>query len=151
MKTHLLFSLGLLGAATSSLCAAPGDDAAIAAVLAADQARGAALLAADTKALDVLLAEDFNYTHSTNKQETKAAHIESYRQGMRYTRFETSALRAHVLTPGVVTLNGIIDQIKGKPGAMTEQRLLFLAVWRKTGGTWQLTTLQTAVPPAPAK
>jgi len=120
-------------------------------VLAADRARGAALLAADTTTLGSLLAADFNYTHSNSKQETKAAHIESFRQGMRYAKFKTSALRAHVITPEVVTLNGIIEQTKGPVGAMTDLRLLFLAVWRKTSDHWQLTTLQTAVPPASAK
>ncbi len=129
--------------------ATPADDA-IAAVLAADEARGAAMLASDLKALESILADDLNYTHSNNRLETKVSHIESYKQGLRYTKFVTSALRATVITPDVITLNGIIEQTKGTPAKWTDYRLLFLAVWRKSpSGAWQLASLQTAVAPAP--
>jgi ketosteroid isomerase-like protein len=152
MKSNTLCRLlaALLLGLVSVTRAATADDA-IAAVLIADKARGTAMLAADMKALGSILADDLNYTHSNDRQETKATHLDSYAQGLRYTRFETSALRAKVITPDVVTLNGIIDQTKGKEGAWKDYHLLFLAVWRKTAtGAWQLTSLQTAVPPAPA-
>ncbi|MEO6002355.1 MAG: nuclear transport factor 2 family protein [Opitutus sp.] len=146
---YLLASL-LLGSLTG-YAAAANDEASIAAVLGLNQARNVALVAHDLKALDRILAPDFNYTHSTNTQETKATHLDSLVKGLLYEKFATSALRAHVITPEVITLNGIFDQIKGKPGNMKEARYLFLAVWRKTGDTWQLTTLQSALPPpAPA-
>ena len=144
-----LAALLLLGVA-SSFAATSTDDAAISSVLAADRARGAALLSADASAMAKILAADFRYTHSNNKQETKATHIDSFVQGMRYTRFETSSLRGHVITPDVVVVNGIIDQTKGKEGKETNNHLLFQAVWRKNAsGDWQLTSLQTAAPPPP--
>jgi hypothetical protein len=90
---------------------------------------------------------DFNYTHSNNYQETKATHIGSLENGLHYAKFETSDLRAHVITPNVVTLNGIFDQSKGTNGNMKEGQYLFLAVWCQTGDTWQLTSLQSALPP----
>lgn len=149
-KLLCLFVALLLGVA--SIARAASADDATAAVLAADRARGAALLAADTKALEKILADDFNYTHSNNHLETKKSHLATLTDGLRYKRFETSSLRAHVITPDVVTVNGIIDQTKGKEDKWTDNHLLFLAVWRKTAAnTWELTALQTAAPPAAGK
>jgi ketosteroid isomerase-like protein len=126
------------------------DDPA-AAAKAADLARGAALRAADTNALARILADDFKYTHSNGYQETKAIHIKSFLDGLRYTRFDTTNVVAHVITPDVVVLNGIIDQKKGVGGKMTDYHLLFHSVWRKKGDQWQIASLQTAAPPPPAK
>lgn len=145
-KTILLLP-ALLICLTASAYAKSNTDATIAAVLAANQARNTALVSHDLKALDNILAPDFNYTHSNNFQETKASHIGSLESGLRYTKYDTSELRANVLTPDVVTLNGIFHQIKGKDGDMKEGKYLFLAVWRRTGKTWQLTSFQSALPP----
>ncbi len=130
--------------------AQPKPDPAIAAVLAANQARNTALVSHDLKALDKILAPDFNYTHSNNFQETKESHIGSLKNGLRYTRYDTSELRAHLLTPDIVTLNGFFDQTKGKDGNLKSGKYLFLAVWRRAGNAWQLTSFQSALPP-PAK
>ena len=137
----IALALMLLGSATFA-----ADDSA-SAVKAADLARGAALCAADTNALSRILADDFKYTHSTGYQETKAIHIKSFIDGLKYSRFETTNVVAHVITADVVVLNGIIDQSKGVGGKMTDYHLLFHAVWRKHGNSWQLASLQTAAPP----
>ncbi len=155
----LLLAVLLLFAITRAP-ATPTDDA-IAAVLAAEKARGAAMVASDMKTLGQILADDLIYTHSTGMQETKAAHLDSYAQGLRYTRFETSALQANVITPDVITLNGHLEQTKGREGKWKDFHLIFLAVWRRSAtGAWQLVSLQTslqtanrpapATPPAPA-
>jgi hypothetical protein len=125
------------------------DDPA-AAAKAADLARGVALRAADTNALSKILADDFKYTHSNGYLESKAIHIKSFVDGMRYSRFETTNVVAHVITPDVVVLNGVIDQSKGVGGKMTDYHLLFHSVWRKNGTAWQIASLQTAAPPAAA-
>ena len=125
-------------------------DDATTAVKAADLARGAALRSADTNALSHILADDFKYTHSNGYLETKAIHIKSFIDGLRYTRFETTNVVAHVITPDIVVLNGIIDQSKGVGGKMTDYHLLFQAVWRKHANEWQLASLQTAAPPPAA-
>jgi hypothetical protein len=69
---------------------------------------------------------------------------------LRYTKFQTTNVVGHAITPDVVVLNGIIDQTKGANGKMTDYHLLFQAVWRKKSNNWQLASLQTAAPPAPA-
>lgn len=128
-----------------------GADDPASAVKAADLARGAALRAADTNALSKILADDFKYTHSNGYLETKAIHIKSFVDGLRYSRFETTNVVAHVITPDVVVLNGIIDQSKGVAGKNTDYHLLFHSVWRHQVNAWQLTSLQTAAPPAAKK
>ena len=142
--------LFMLLALTLSGFAQTEAESVIAEVFAANAARSAALVAHDLNTLDRLLAPDFNYTHSNNFQETKATHIGSLENGLRYAQYETSALRAHVITPEVVTLNGIFDQTKGMAGEMKSGQYLFLAVWRRNGNVWQLTSFQSALPP-PAK
>jgi hypothetical protein len=143
-----LFSVLIL-AGFSFLTALGADDSAIAAAIAGDKARGAAMLSADTNALKKILADDFKYTHSSGFLESKATHIKSYVDGLRYTRFETTNVVGHLITPDVVVLNGIIDQTKGVGGKMTDYHLLFQSVWRKNGNNWQIASLQTAAPPAP--
>jgi ketosteroid isomerase-like protein len=145
MKSFLL--LCLLALANLNLHAADPAEA----VKAADLARGAALRSADTNALNTILADDFKYTHSNGYLETKAIHIKSFIEGLRYSRFQTTNVVAHVITPDVVVLNGMLDQSKGKDGKMTDYKLLFHSVWRKKGSDWQIASLQTAAPPAPAK
>lgn len=122
----------------------------VAAVIAAEKARGAALLAADTNTLARILADDFKYTHSSGMAETKAIHIGSFIKGLRYQTFDTSKIVGHIVTPDVVVLNGIIDQRKGVAEKWTDYHLLFQSVWRSRDGAWQLVSLQTAAPPAPA-
>jgi hypothetical protein len=147
----ILLSLVFSALALLPVHAADSQDAAINAVLMADKLRAAAMLSANTNALKEILADDFKYTHSTGFLETKQKHIQSYVDGLRYTKFQTTNVVGHAITPDVVVLNGIIDQTKGTNGKMTDYHLLFQAVWRKKGANWQLASLQTAAPPAPAK
>jgi hypothetical protein len=126
---------------------AEDEHPAITAAKTADLARGKALRAANTNALKEILAQDFKYTHSNGFVETKATHIKSFIDGLRYTRFETTNVVGHVITPDVVVLNGEIDQTKGVGGKMTDMHLMFHSVWRKNGQSWQIASLQTALPP----
>jgi hypothetical protein len=128
--------------------AGSAEDETVAAVLAAEQAREAALLAADTHALGKLLADDLRYTHSDGNLETKAIHIATITNGLRYARFTTANVVGHVITPEVVVLTGVLDQRKGYGEKWKDAHLMFHAVWRKKSGAWQLASLQTAAPPA---
>jgi hypothetical protein len=147
MKTLFLLALASLSLFMTSVA----QDFSVAAAMAADKVRGSAMRAADTNTLQRILADDLRYTHSNGFLETKTTHIKSYIDGLRYTKFETTNVVGHLITPDVVVLNGIIDQTKGTGGKMTDYHLLFQAVYRKKGSDWQLASLQTAAPPAPAK
>jgi hypothetical protein len=148
---RLFCALALFSINVITFAAGASDDKQIAAVISAEKARGAALRAADTKALGAILADDFKYTHSNGYLETKQIHIDSFVKGLRYASFETTNVVGHAITPDVVVLNGIIDQRKGVAEKWTDYHLLFHSVWRKKGDAWQIVSLQTALPPPPAK
>ncbi len=114
------------------------------AVFAADRARADAMVKGDLKALDALLADDLRYTHSNGRVETKAAHLGTFADGLRYGYYRTGNLHGHPITADVVVVSGVIDQRKGKPGKMADKKLFFQAVWRKEAGAWRLASLQTA-------
>src|SRR5688572_12599685 len=80
---------------------AEDEHPAITAAKAADLSRGKALRSANTNALREILAQDFKYTHSNGFVETKATHIKSFVDGLRYTRFDTTNVVGHVITPDV--------------------------------------------------
>ena len=64
---HTLF----LSVVTSSYASVFAEDSRVREVLAADDARIAAMVAADSRALDPLLSEDLEYSHSTGSVDTK--------------------------------------------------------------------------------
>ncbi|MSU64794.1 MAG: nuclear transport factor 2 family protein [Opitutus sp.] len=150
ITSRFLRLAALCGALFSLSLFAKDDKADIAAVIAAEKARGAALLSADLKALNTLMAEDCRYTHSSGKVESKKDHIDTFVNGLRYDRFVTSDIHGHSITPDVVVLNGKIDQRKGVAGKWAVLNLFFQAVWRREAGDWRLASLQTALAPAAA-
>lgn len=141
----------LLGAVLIAPLFAKDNPADIDAVIAAEKARGAALVSADLKALDRLMADDCRYTHSSGKVESKKDHIDTFVQGLRYERCDTTGIHGHSASAEVVVLNGRIDQRKGVGGKMTDLKLLFQSVWRREAGGWRLVSLQTATAPAEKK
>ena len=149
IRSSYLRLTALLAVLFAAPLLAKDDKADIAAVIAAEKARGAALLAADLKALDKLMADDCRYTHSSGKVETKKDHIDTFVNGLRYERFDTTGIHGHVVTPDVVVLNGRINQRKGVGGKMADLHLFFQSVWRREASGWRLASLQTALAPAP--
>lgn len=139
-------SLFLLAALAVFTATARADD--LAAVAAAERARGEALRRADAKSLADLLADDLRYVHSNGRIEDKISIIESLRDGsVSYPQFETMEHHASRVTADVVVLSGKIDQRKVNKGAASEARLFFQSVWRRDGGTWRMVSIQTAQRP----
>jgi Domain of unknown function (DUF4440) len=146
MKSLILFLL-LVAAA----CAAPADDAIIAAVRAADDERVAATRAADRVRLEAIFSDQLHYAHSSGKIDTKASYVESIINRTSvyasYDYVRRDFLRAAdgiVLMPGRVRINA---------GTATETNLLdlnFLAVWRLEQGKWRFLAWQSCKNPPPA-
>lgn len=140
--------IGCLIVALSPAIALAED--AVAAVLAAEAARGEALRRNDAPALARLLSDDLRYIHSTGRVERKADTVGSLAEGKSaYQRFDVSALQSQQVAPGVVVLTGRIDQRKLVRGSWADAILLFHAVWRNESGTWRLVSLQTVAPAVP--
>jgi hypothetical protein len=146
----LVFICGMASLAPFCLLAQSPQEL-IAAVIAAEKARGAAMKSADTNALKIILADDLRYTHSDAHLESKTDHIGSFVAGLRFTQFDVSKLVGHVISPDVVVLTGEIDQTKGYSEKWQSIHLLFQGVWRRSAGQWQLASLQTAAPPQTPK
>jgi len=124
-------------------------DKAAAEVLAADDARYAAMIAQDFDALGRLLADDLLYTHSTAVTDTKAQYLAALRGGKyRYkaARREGTTVRIHGTT-AIVNGRSLIDvDVEGVPKSLAN---VFINVWVRTPGGWQMTGWQsTTVPKA---
>lgn len=124
-------------------------ETAVAEVLAADDARYAAMIARDFAALGQLLADDLLYTHSTAVTDTKTAYLAAVQSGKyryKHARREGVLVRVHGTTAivhGSLTIDLDVD---GEP---TTLRNVFLSVWVKTEGGWQMAAWQS-LPVSPA-
>ena len=120
-------------------------------MLAAEEARGAALRIADTAALSALLSDDLRYIHSTGRLESKADILAALTEKrVAYERYVVSEIHAAPVAPGVVVLNGRIDQRKLTRGQWGDALLFFHSVWREEAGHWRLVSMHTAVVPPKA-
>lgn len=121
-------------------------------VIASEKARNIALVAGDLDAIANLLSDDLRYIHSNGKFENKKIVLDSFSsKKTAYEWMKSYDLVADEVTGDVVVLTGKIDQRKLGSTGWANLVLLFQGVWRKEAGTWRLTNLQTALPPAPAK
>jgi ketosteroid isomerase-like protein len=146
-RMHNLIPLLCLAAiVTPSLSpAAP----AAATALAAEEARAAALRSGDTTALAALLSNDLRYVHSNGRLESKADILGGLAgKSVAYERYVVSEIHAAQVAPGVVVLNGRIDQRKLTRGQWGDAQLFFHAVWRDEAGQWRLVSMHTAAAPA---
>ena len=113
-----------------------------------DKKRMHAMTAKDVAALEVVLADDLIYTHSSARLDTKKSLIGAMVSGTTvYTSIEPSEVKAQDLGDSVV-LTGIA-QIKvvsnGTPNAFGVR---FTDVYAKRNGKWQMVTWQSTRLPA---
>jgi len=142
---HHLIPLLCLGALVAPSPATP----AAAAVLAAEEARGAALRHGDAAALAALLSDELRYVHSNGRLESKAEILAGLSEKrVAYERYVVSEIHAAPVAPGVVVLNGRIDQRKLTRGQWGDALLFFHSVWRDEAGQWRLISMHTATAPA---
>lgn len=112
-------------------------------VLAADDARYAAMIGQDYEALGRLLADDLLYTHSTAVTDTKAEYLAALRSGKyRYkaVRREGASVRIH---GAIAIVNGrsfLEVDVEGVPKSLAN---VFVNVWVRTPGGWQMTAWQS--------
>ena len=115
-------------------------------ILALEQRRIAAMVAQDMATLDALLAGDLSYSHSNGTTDTKASFMELVRNpgdhgrylGVDYHTSEAVALGDAVIVRGVAQIT--LEGTGGKPNR--SYPVLFLDVWERRGGTWQLVAWQ---------
>jgi len=117
-------------------------------VKALEAARRQAMIDADGAALELLLAPDCTYTHSTGLVQTRAEVVAMLASGkVRYVSFTTPSETYHEFGEGVVVITGtqtIALEVDGKPLSITNR---FTVVWVRLEGAWECAAYQsTRVP-----
>jgi ketosteroid isomerase-like protein len=118
-------------------------------VLRADDNRFEAMRKEDWNALDMALADDLTYVHSTARLESKAEHIANLRAGKPHYRGIAPRDRKARVLGDVGLVNGVSEMHVERDGKEQRFTVRYLAVYVKTAGLWRMTAWQsTRVPDA---
>ena len=118
-------------------------------VLRADENRFEAMRKEDWNALDMALADDLTYVHSTARLESKAEHIGNLRAGKPHYRGIAPRDRKTRVHGDIGVVNGVSEMHVENAGKEQRFTVRYLAVYAKNGGTWRMIAWQsTRVPDA---
>ena len=118
-------------------------------VLAADERRFEAMRREDWNALDLALADDLTYVHSTARLESKAEHIGNLRAGKPHYRGIAPRERKARVHGDLGIVNGVSEMHVERDGKEQRFTVRYLAVYAKTLGMWRMIAWQsTRVPDA---
>ena len=109
----------------------------------AEQAWADAITKNDFAALNLVLADDLHYLHSTGLVDTKAAYIDSMKSGkQKYISVKYGQMKVRVYGgAAVVNADAMVSSTTdGKPG---NNHLAFTHVFAKKAGKWQLVSHQS--------
>ena len=97
----------------------------------------------DVAALETLLADDLVYIHTTGRMESKRQFLDSLRSGaLRYRSIEPS--ETVIRTAGdAAIVTGRAKMAVTINGADRNFEIRYTAVYRSTGGRWQLVSWQS--------
>jgi len=131
--------------ATAVACSAASP--AVQEVLQTEQARVAALIADDYAALDLLLADDLTYTHSSSVVDTKAEFMESLTSGrLKYKVLNHRDQQVRVYGDTAI-LNGVTQVHSTFEEREVHLVMRFTIVYVRKSGRWQMAAWQsTRVP-----
>jgi len=137
-----VLSLFIIALSCVHVCA---EDARTKEVLEADDARIAAMVAADSRALDPLLSEDLEYSHSTGSVDTKETLLGLIKK--RETRYVTyQPVERSVAFSGsdIAFINGCAEIGVQHQGQSFEKTFVFLSVWRLEQDAWRFLRWQSS-------
>ena len=116
-------------------------------VLRADENRFEAMRKGDWNALDLALADDLTYVHSTARLESKAEHIGNLRAGKPHYRGIAPRERTARVHGDLGIVNGVSEMHVERDGKEQRFTVRYLAVYTKAGADWRMTAWQsTRVP-----
>ena len=143
---RIQLTLAIAVAVGAGVAAQPSADER--AVLQAHEQRNKALLMQNVAALEMLLADEMKWVHSSALIESRAQVLERVESGAsRWLKVEPHGLEVRVYGTAAI-VSGRLDQTTAGPGRPPADRsLLILEVYVRRNGVWQLTNFQaTAVP-----
>lgn len=112
-------------------------------ILALEDRRFAAQIAGDRAALDELLSDDLQYTHSNARVDTKTSYIDSITSGaVIYREARRTETEVHV-TEGAAVVTGRAELDITAGGADRTITARYTAVWADVGGRWQFVAWQS--------
>ena len=118
-------------------------------VLRADENRFEAMRKEDWNALDMALADDLTYVHSTARLESKAEHVANLRAGKPHYRGIAPRERKARVHGDLGIVNGVSEMHVENAGKEQRFTVRYLAVYAKTQGMWRMIAWQsTRVPDA---
>jgi ketosteroid isomerase-like protein len=121
--------------------------AAEAEVLRADDRRFEAMRKADWAALDVALADDLTYVHSSARLESKKEHLSNLRAGKPHYRGIAPRDRTARVHGNVGLVNGVADMHVENDGKELRFTVRYLAVYAKVGEQWRMLAWQSTRQP----
>ena len=116
-------------------------------VLRADENRFEAMRKEDWNALDLALADDLTYVHSTARLESKAEHIGNLRAGKPHYRGIAPRERKARVHGDIGIVNGVSEMHVENAGKEQRFTVRYLAVYAKTGVLWRMTAWQSTKVP----
>ena len=118
-------------------------------VLRADENRFEAMRKEDWNALDLALADDLTYVHSTARLESKAEHVANLRAGKPHYRGIAPRDRKARVHGDIGVVTGVSEMHVERDGKEQRFTVRYLAVYAKTQGMWRMIAWQsTRVPDA---
>ena len=128
------------------------EEAPLAAVQAADDARVAAMKSPDRDKLSAIFCDELRYAHSSGVVDTKGSFIEVLLKGTtKYLAVDYVERKFTFPAPGIALMTGSAKFKIGLETGAIEPTLGFLAVWRLENGQWRFLAWQSCKLPAPAK
>ena len=112
-------------------------------VLRADENRFEAMRKEDWNALDMALADDLTYVHSTARLESKAEHVGNLRAGKPHYRGIAPRERRARVHGNVGVVNGVSDMHVERDGKENRFTVRYLAVYAKAGDHWRMIAWQS--------
>ena len=118
-------------------------------VLRADENRFEAMRKEDWSALDMALADDLTYVHSTARLESKTEHVANLRAGKPHYRGIAPRDRTARVNGDVGIVTGVSEMHVERDGKEQRFTVRYLAVYARTQGMWRMIAWQsTRVPDA---
>jgi len=128
-------------------CAVAEPGGAEAEVLRADEQRFQAMLKGDWAALDLALADDLTYVHSTARLETKAEHVANLEAGKPHYRGIAPRDRRARVHGGMAVVDGVSEMHVESAGREQRFTVRYLAVYAKAGDRWRMIAWQSTRQP----
>jgi ketosteroid isomerase-like protein len=112
-------------------------------VLRADDNRFEAMRKEDWNALDMALADDLTYVHSTARLESKAEHVANLRAGKPHYRGIAPRERKARVHGDVGIVTGVSEMHVERDGKEQRFTVRYLAVYARTQGLWRMIAWQS--------